>query len=95
VEESGKHIYYLQFTDNIDKLLSARQVSFSISAEYVGIEVPESAIKEKDGAKGVYFKKDGVKTFEPVDILIERNGKAIIVSQDIHAALDYGSEIYY
>jgi len=94
-EESGKYIYSLKFTGNVDKLLSARQVSFMITAEYVGIVVPKSALKEKSGVTGVYYLKNGVKTFEPVDVLIIRDDEAIIISVNIESPLDYGSEIFY
>lgn len=94
VENSGKYLYYMQFNEDVSRLLTARRVSMKISSDYVGIEVPSSAIKTVDGQKGVYFEKDGEKVFEPVTVLIERDGKAIIQAVDISSPLSKTSTIY-
>ena len=65
-----------------------------ISARYVGIEVPQSALKEKDGVLGVYYMKDGKKTFEPVEVLIRQEKRAIIRAVNAGSTLGVGSEIY-
>ena len=93
--ESGKEIYYLAFSQPVDKLLLARQVQFKISAEYVGIKVPVSAVKTKDGVTGVYYKnEEGKKVFEPAAVLIRRDKECIIEPIDLRSGLDVGSEIY-
>ncbi len=96
-EEAGKYIYYLEFDKPVDKFLSARQVEFSVSATYVGIEVPASAVKKKDGVAGVYYldEETGRKTFEPVNVLIARDDRSLVEPQDIGSVLDAGSKIYY
>lgn len=94
--ESGKEIYYLAFSEPVDKLLLARQVEFQISADYVGIKVPLSAVKTRDGVTGVYYKgEDGKKEFEPAAILIQQDKECIIEPIDLRSSLDVGSEIYY
>ncbi len=93
--ESGKEIYYLAFSQPVDKLLLARQVEFKISADYVGIKVPVSAVKTKDGVSGVYYKnEDGKKVFEPSAVLIRQDKQCIIEPVDLRSGLGVGSEIY-
>lgn len=93
--ESGKEIYYLAFSQPVDKLLLARQVEFKISADYVGIKVPFSAVKTKDGVTGVYYKnEEGKKVFEPAAVLIRQDKECIIEPVDLRSKLDVGSEIY-
>ena len=94
ISESGKELYYFKFDEDVDKLLRARQVSMEISARYVGIEVPQSALKEKDGVLGVYYMKDGKKTFEPVEVLTRQEKRAIIRAVNAGSTLSVGSEIY-
>ena len=93
-EEGGKHIYVLQFSQDIDKMLMARQVSFSVSASYTGIQVPKNVIKKKEGLLGVYYQVAGKKVFEPIEVLIEQDGQAIIRSTNISTTLQAGSTIY-
>ena len=40
VEDSGQYLYYLEFNEDVSKLLTARRVSMKITSDYVGIEVP-------------------------------------------------------
>lgn len=73
----------------------ARQVEFKISADYVGIKVPVSAVKTKDGVTGVYYKnEEGKKVFEPAAVLIRQDKECIIEPVDLRSKLDVGSEIY-
>ncbi len=95
LEDNGKYIYIFNFEENIDKLLRARRISCSISVRYTGLQVDTSVIKEKDGQKGVYYLKNGEKTFEPVDVLITQGGKSIIKVKDSSSALKDGSEVYF
>ncbi len=93
-KEGKKYIYYLKFTESIDKLLLARQVEFTVSTKYVGIDVPESAIKKKGGEYGVYYLRNGKKTFEAVDILIKDGKRAIVRSKSLEGGLSVGSVVY-
>ena len=95
LEDNGKYIYIFNFEENIDKLLRARRISCNISVRYTGLQVDTSVIKEKDGQKGVYYLKNGEKTFEPVDVLITQGGKSIIKVKDSSSALKDGSEVYF
>lgn len=94
ISESGRELYYFKFNEDVDKLLRARQVNMEISARYVGIDVPQSALKKKDGVIGVYYVKDGRKTFEPVEVLTRQEKRAIIRAVDAGSTLSVGSEIY-
>ena len=94
VEDSGQYLYYLEFNEDVSKLLTARRVSMKITSDYVGIEVPASAIKTVDGHQGVYYDRDGERVFEPVTVLIERDGNAIIQAVDISSSLSSSSTIY-
>lgn len=94
VEDSGQYLYYLEFNEDVSKLLTARRVSMKITSDYVGIEVPASAIKTVDGQQGVYYDRDGERVFEPVTVLIERDGNAIIQAVDISSSLSSSSTIY-
>ena len=94
ISESGKELYFFKFNEDVDKLLRARRVSMEVSARYVGISVPVSALKQVDGQTGVYYLKDGQKTFEPVQVLISQDKTAIILPVDAGSTLDVGSEIY-
>ena len=93
-EDSGKIIYYFAFEQPIDKLLLARQVEMKISASYVGVKVPVSAVKKQDDVVGVYYRKGEEKVFEPVEVLIENEGYAIVQPVDLKSALGEGSQIY-
>ena len=66
----------------------------TVSADYVGIQVPASSIKEVDGQKGVYYKNGEDKAFAPVTVLIEKDGQAIVQPIDLKSPLDVGSLIY-
>ena len=92
--DGGKHLYYFSFTQPIDKLLLARQVEMTVSADYVGIQVPAGAVKEVEGQKGVYYKDGENKAFAPVTVLIEKDGQAIVQPIDLKSPLDVGSLIY-
>lgn len=94
-EEDGKHLYSVKFIDNIDKLLRARRVSITLSNRYIGIQVNKSVIKTVDGQMGVYYDKSGVKTFEPVTVLISEGDTYIIKAANPDSTLDVGSTIYY
>ena len=94
ISESGKELYFFKFNEDVDKLLRARRVSMEVSARYVGISVPVSALKQVDGQTGVYYLKDDQKTFEPVQVLISQDKTAIILPVDAGSTLDVGSEIY-
>ena len=94
ISEGGKELYCFHFTGDVDKMLRARQVSFEVSARYVGITVPKSAIKKEDGVEGVYFFHEGKKTFAPVEILISEEKEAIIRTKDPASPLKIGSEIF-
>lgn len=94
ISESGRELYYFKFNEDVDKLLRACQVNMEISARYVGIDVPQSALKKKDGVIGVYYVKDGRKTFEPVEVLTRQEKRAIIRAVDAGSTLSVGSEIY-
>ena len=89
-EDSGKYIYYLQFDDFKSSLLTPRYLELKISAQYVGIKVPASAVKTVDGATGIYVKDGGGKRFVEVDVLIEKDGEACVQPVDI--PVDIGEE---
>lgn len=95
VSESGKELYFFRFSEDVDKLLRARQVSVEVSARYVGIRVPVSALKEKDGQTGVYYVHEGKKEFAPVEVLIRQDKIAILRAVGAEGSLAVGSEIYY
>ena len=95
VEDNGKFIYIFNFQENIDKLLRARRISCNISVRYTGLQVDSKVVKVKDGQTGVYYLKDGEKTFEPVDVLITQGGKSIIKVKDSSSALKDGSEVFF
>ena len=97
VREEGKnYIYYFHFNDDISKLIIARNVDMSISMDYVGIMVPENAIKTRNGVKGVYIRnEENDKQFIPVEILINNDGYAIIQAVDITAPLTEGVTLLY
>jgi hypothetical protein len=57
--------------------------------------VDSKVVKVKDGQTGVYYLKDGEKTFEPVDVLITQGGKSIIKVKDSSSALKDGSEVFF
>lgn len=93
-ENKGTYIYYLKFEDSIGRLLLARAVDMQISYDYTGIEVSTDAIFENNGQKGVYVNDKDLKTFVPVNVLIIRDGKAIIEPVDISSGLNSSSVIY-
>ena len=97
IREEGKNfIYYFHFTDDISKLIVARNVDMAISMEYVGVFVPEKAVKKKAGVDGVYVKnEDNDKQFIPVEILINNDGYAIIQAADLTDPLDDNSFLLY
>lgn len=93
-EDAGKYIYALEFTDNIDQLLLARQVEMTIRADYVGLKVPQNAIKTIDGVKGIYYMNNGQKQFAPVNVMIVKDDEAIVETVDMASPLAEGMEIY-
>ena len=97
VREEGKNfIYYFHFTDDISKLIIARNVDMTISMDYVGIMVPEKAIRTRNGEKGVYIRnEDKDKQFIPVEILINNDGYAIIQAVDLEDPLNENSTLLY
>ena len=95
IEDNGKYIYIFNFEENIDKLLRARRISCTISVRYTGFQVDNSVIKKKDGEKGIYFLKNGEKTFVPVNVLISQGGKSIIKVKDPDSGLKDGSEVFF
>lgn len=95
-EEDGKYKYYFHFNQSIDKLLLARTVDMTISADYVGLSVPEKAIKEKNGVTGVNYSNEGEKRqFAEVRVLIRYDGKALIEPVDIASTLETGSIVHF
>jgi len=95
-QEDGKYKYYFHFNQSIDKLLLARRVDMTVSADYVGLSVPEKAIKVRDGVTGVTYSNDGGKrTFEEVRVLIRYDGKALIEPVALDSALDVGSVVHF
>ena len=88
-------MYFFRFNEDVDKLLRARQVSVEVSARYVGIRVPVSALKEKDGQTGVYYVHEGKKAFAPVEVLNRQDKIAILRAVGAEGSLGVGSEIYY
>lgn len=97
VRQEGKnYIYYFHFTDDVSKLIIARNVDMTISMDYVGVIVPQSAVKEKDGEKGVYIRNtENAKQFIPVEILINNDGYAIIQAVDVANTLNENSVLLY
>ncbi|MBQ9942715.1 MAG: hypothetical protein IJP03_06895 [Christensenellaceae bacterium] len=93
-EDSGKHSYTFTFKEPIGDLLQSRQVEMNISATYVGVQVPESALKEEDGKIGVYHKEGEEKIFEQVTVLIKKDGYAIVQPKNLKSTLKVGSLIY-
>lgn len=93
-EDSGKHIYYLQFKDPIDDMVMARKVTLNISATFTGTQVPSSAVKLVDGKLGVYMDENGKKVFEQVSVKTIADDKAIVVPSDISSPLKAGSTVY-
>jgi len=94
--EGKNYIYYFHFTDDISKLVIARNVDMTISKEYVGVLVPEKAIKKKGGKLGVYIRNsDNEKLFVPVEILINNDGSAIIQAVDLTDPLNETSVLLY
>ena len=65
-----------------------------ISYDYTGIMVSEDAIVESGGQKGVYMQTENGKEFVPVNVLIIREGKAIIEPIDLKSGLTASSTIY-
>lgn len=93
-EDAGKYIYYLQFDDFKSSLLTPRYLELKISAQYVGIKVPASAVKTVDGATGIYVKDGGGKRFVEVDVLIEKDGEACVQPVDITVDLGEECEVF-
>lgn len=93
-EAHGTYIYYLKFQDSIKNLLLARAVDMQISYDYTGIMVSEDAIVESGGQKGVYMQTENGKEFVPVNVLIIREGKAIIEPIDLKSGLSTSSIVY-
>ena len=94
VQDGSNYLYYFEFNQPVDKLLTVRQVNAEITADYVGIKVPMSAIVEEEGVKGVYYQDGEKKVFEPITVLIQEGDMAIIQPVDLKSNLKAGSMVY-
>lgn len=94
-EDSDKYMYYLKFSQPISGQLLTRQADMRVFAEYVGLKVPAQAVVEKDGQKGINTDIDGSRVFEPVNVLTQQNGEAIIQAVNQKSKLAVGNIIYY
>ena len=95
-KDGKQYVYYFHFEDDISKLLIARNVDLTISMEYVGVIVPENAIRTKNDQKGIYIKNsENNREFIPVEILINSEGYAIIQAIDLTASLTEGTTLLY
>ncbi len=93
-EDKDQYLYYFSFDQAIDNLTIARNVSMTVSSEYTGIVVPEKAVKEKDGIKGVYVKTENGKVYCTVEVLINNDGYVIINETDEANVLCDGCSVY-
>lgn len=95
-KDGKQFVYYFHFEDDITKLLIARNVDLTVSMEYVGVIVPENAVKTKNDQMGVYIRNsDNNREFIPIEILINSDGYAIIQAVDITAPLTEGITLLY
>jgi len=78
-QDFGEMLMIMEFTDFREELLNHRYIEVELVFDSrSGYLVPEKALIEKEGKKGVYCTKQEDITFKPVNILKIKNGKAVV-----------------
>ncbi len=93
--DGSKYIYYLEFTGDVSPLLMTRNVNFTLSADYVGLQLPANAVLSD--AEGEYIQVKNGEKIEKVyiKVLIEQSGYVIVESINVTAGLNEGSEVVF
>nr|WP_122011701.1 HlyD family efflux transporter periplasmic adaptor subunit [Maliibacterium massiliense] len=76
--EGKQLLEVLEVTQDIGPLLSVRQINGTVGKRFEGLKVPASALKTRDGQRGVYRVDGGESIFVPVDVLVEDKSAAIV-----------------
>jgi putative membrane fusion protein len=75
----GEMLMILEFNDFQEQLLNQRYIKIELVFDSrSGYLVPEKALVEKEGKKGIYCTKDEDIIFKPVDIIKIKDGKAVV-----------------
>ncbi|PKM76324.1 MAG: hypothetical protein CVU90_12995 [Firmicutes bacterium HGW-Firmicutes-15] len=78
-KDFGEIVMILEFKDFQEELLNQRYIGVELVFNSCsGFLVPEKALVEREGKKGIYCTKDEDITFKPVDIIKIKGGKAIV-----------------
>ncbi len=78
-QDFGEMLIILEFNDFREELLNQRYVGVELAFNSrSGYLIPEKALVEKEGKKGIYCTKDEDITFKPVDVIKIKDGKAVV-----------------
>lgn len=78
VTDERVHMYMVEITEDIGNLLNERRVNARVFKKFEGLKVPLGALKTENEQTGVYVVLGDMKTFVPVNILIEQGEYAIV-----------------
>ncbi len=94
-KDGSKYIYYLEFTGDVSSLLMARNVNFTLSADYVGLQIPANAVTHDEIGDFVEVKNGEKIEKIYIKVLIERNGYVIVEPINVTDGLNQGSEVVF
>jgi len=76
-EDTGIGVFHVGV--DLKELIDSRKIAIRlITKVYNGLLIPDSAIFDKEGVRGVYIMTSGKKVFKPLKIIFEYDGKAIV-----------------
>lgn len=94
--EGNEAVAVIKSTKHIDGIWSAGNVEFElVTSTKTGIKIPNSAILEKDGKKGVYVIKDSVYKFIEIEPLLYDKGFVIVKDKGVDEASERSNVILY
>ena len=82
IGEGDDRLSLVEFSQEMDALVSERVVKGQVIREFSGLMVPSSSIKVKEGVRGVYLMENRTKKFLPVEVMAMDESRAIIRSLD-------------
>ncbi|MBE7036855.1 MAG: hypothetical protein E7403_06140 [Ruminococcaceae bacterium] len=93
-EENGFKTVLLEVNQHLESLLKRRVVNVEfIKSRYNGYRISIKCLREKDGEKGVYVRRDDMLKFIPVDILYSSQDIAIVDSASKETPLRLYDEV--